>query len=360
MRLRLELILLVIILLINLSFRIYNFRIEYLTKFDPVYWQNRYLQSQWVDPQSKNSIGDDGLYAYAGWAYITGHDPTTLNAEMPPLGKYIIGLSILIFHNQNIYALTIGLLCLLFFYKLNFLILKNKLWSLIPVVVFSFEPLFYQQLRAPYLDTLYLLLLMLTFFSFLKKKFFLTGLFIGLMALTKNSASTFLLLGLTLVGYLFITEREQIIKFILNLPVAIIIFILGYSRYFILGHNLREFLGVQKWILNFYSIGAKGSLGMVMPMFFNHWQTWWNGVIKISEWQITWPVTLVFSILYIVFSIFRHKFDASLLIVIWLIIFISFLSFIPVWPRYFLLILPFTYLLTINLVKETVSNIISR
>lgn len=359
MKQRLGIFILLLILTISFLFRIFEYRQEYLGEFDPVYWQNRYLKSQWVDPQSKESIGDDGLYAYAGWAYINGEDPSILNAEMPPLGKYLIGLSIIIFQNQNIFALLTGIFVLFCFYKLNLLIFKDHFWALLPVTFFSLEPLFYKQLRAPYLDTLYLLFLFLVFYFFLKERFFLFAIFLGLMAVTKNTVSTFLLVGITCGLYLFMGRRKNLGNFLMSLPLTIVILLLTYSRYFFLGHNFREFLGVQKWILNFYTIGVKGTLGMVFPMLLlNQWSTWWNGIIKISEWQITWPILLIASSWYLVSSILKRKRDGLFLIVIWLVIYLMFLFFIPVWPRYFLLIIPFLYLLSTHLVKEKFSNII--
>lgn len=352
MRQKLVFLILLAVLIAHLGLRVWGYRGEYLIKYDPAYWKDRYLKSQWVDPQSKESIGDDGLYAYAGWEYVHGADPTLINAEMPPLGKYLIGLSILIFRNQNLFALLIGILVLFVFYKLNRLILKDNFWALLPVALFSLEPLYYQQLRAPYLDTLYLLFLLSTFYFLFKEKFLLSAVFLGLMAATKNTVSTFILVGGTCGLYLLIAKKKKLPLFLKSLLVSILILLLTYSRYFWLGHSFRDFLGVQKWVLNFYAIGAKGTLGMVFPMFFNRWQTWWDGVLKIKEWQITWPILLVTGSWYLVSSILRRRHDDLSLIVIWLVIYLMFLSFIPVWPRYFLLLLPFLYLTFTAIIRE--------
>lgn len=345
--------LLLVVLIGNLGFRIWQYRQEYLTKFDPDYWQDRYLKSQWVDPQSKEPIGDDGLFAYAGWEYIHGADPTLINAETPPLGKYLIGLSILIFRNQNIFALLTGILVLFIFYKLNFFFFKEKIWALLPVVLFSLEPLYYQQLRAPYLDNLYLLFLISTFYFLLKEKLLISTIFLGLMATTKNTVSTLLLVGGVCSIYVFLTRRESLTIFLKSLLISLLVLFLTYFRYFWLGHSFRDFLGVQKWILNFYTIGAKGTLGMVFPMLvINRWQTWWDGVVKISEWQATWPILLVASSWYLVSRIRRKKRDQLLLPFTWIVIYLAFLSFIPVWPRYFLLLLPFMYTLGVSNVQK--------
>jgi hypothetical protein len=65
---------LIIIFSLQLLFRLYQYKDDYLAKFDASYWRQRYLHSQWVVPNSQESIGDDGLYAHAGWEYIHGHE----------------------------------------------------------------------------------------------------------------------------------------------------------------------------------------------------------------------------------------------------------------------------------------------
>ena len=341
--------LLLFVLGINLMIRIYFYREEYLSRYDPVYWEERYFKSQWVMAEPEETIGDDGLYAYAGWEYLHGRDPTTLNAEMPPLGKYLIGLSIFVFGNQNIFALISGFLVLVVFYRMNRLVFRNHLWALLPVVLFSLEPLFWQQLRAPFLDLLYLLFLFLTFHFFLRHRFFLAAFFLGLMAAIKASASTFLLVGLTTILYFLFKKRWDWLKqWLFFLPVSLLSFTATYFRYFWLGHSLKEFLGVQKWILLFYQRGARAALGSVWPMLLiGRWLTWWNNLVKIAEWQITWPILLVFSIWYLVFGIFKKRFDAFWLFGLWTFIYLLFLSFLPVWPRYLLVIMPFMYNLAV-------------
>src|SRR5258708_6203663 len=98
---------LLIVLVLHFVFRIFQYRAEFFSKYDPAYWQYRYGNSQWVIPVDCHSlvhkpntdgykwcvknhamnkkqivIGDDGLYAYEGWKYIQGMDPTILNAEV--------------------------------------------------------------------------------------------------------------------------------------------------------------------------------------------------------------------------------------------------------------------------------------
>lgn len=339
------LFLLILIFIFHFLFRVYSYKSEYLSKFDPDYWEGRYLKSQWVMSDSKETIGDDGLYAYAGWKYINGEDPTKINTEMPPFGKYLIGLSIIIFKNQNIFALLNGLLVLFLLYKFNFEITKNNVLSLLPVILFSFEPLFYTQIRAPFLDLLYLNLLILTFLFFLKKKYILASVFLGLTMATKSSLSTFLLIISALFIYTVLIKNQAWLKNYFLIPIiALTTFTITYLKFFLNGHSFLEFLKVQKWIINFYSTGAKGNFGEIWNMILTgSWHTWWGETIRINEWQISWPIIFILTLAYIFMKIYKRIFDETLILILWVVFYVAFLSFIPSFPRYLLSLLPFMY-----------------
>ena len=69
------------------------FQIVYLKQsdlskeYDVSYWKDRFEHSQWQLPLSKRIIGDDGLYAYAGYKLISGSDPAVISPEVPPVGN---------------------------------------------------------------------------------------------------------------------------------------------------------------------------------------------------------------------------------------------------------------------------------
>ena len=368
-----------ILFALHLLFRIVSYQGEYVSRYDATYWKERYLRSQWVMSPPKETIGDDGLYAYVGWEYMQGHDPTLLNAELPPLGKYLIGLSILVFGNQNIFALLSGLFVLAAFYFMNTALTRDRFFAFVPVALFSLEPLFYTQLRAPFLDLLYLGFLLLCFGFVFRKKYLSAVIALGLMASVKASASTFVIVPFAVVVYLLFTRQyKDLKKFSLYLPVSVFVFMLTYLRYFLLGHDLREFLGVQKYILAFYSDGAKGD--WITPwqiLLTGQWHTWWGETLRVAEWHIGWTIGTLIAFLYLPFAIyhlpfintwikskrensmvhgiwkienklFANRVGGSLdLIAIWFIVYMLFLSIVPVWPRYLLLALPFLYNLTI-------------
>lgn len=342
-------IILFILFCIHLSSRIYSYRNEYLTPYNSKYWENLYLHSQWVIPNSKNPIGDDAVYTYAGWEYIHGKDPTLLNAEIPPLGKYLIGISEVVFNNQNIFSLTSGIFFLFAMFCLSTVIFKDKLLSFVPVFFFSLEPLFWTQLRAPLFDLLHGGLLFITFYFFLKEKYIISAIFLGLMAATKASSSTFALVIVSSLLYLIITKRYSLIKtYLFSLLLSALVFLLTYSRYFLLGHSLIDFLKVQKWVLVFYASGAKGSWEILWSVLFSGtWKTWWGTHAVVKEWHIGWAFLTITSGLVISYLIRKRMRDTIVLISIWCGLYIIFLSVVPLWSRYLLLLLPYFYIITL-------------
>lgn len=347
--------LLLFVLLVNLTIRIYQYKDNYFKKFDPSYWEHRYQISQWVVPNSKNSIGDDGLYAYAGYKYVhDGMNPILNSAEVPPLGKYLIGITILIFNNQNIFGLLTGILSITAFFYLNKIVFRNKVLAILPVVIFSLEPLFWEQLQANYLDLLYLSFLMFSFIFLLKKKYILASIFIGCFAATKFPPTS-LLVGLTLLAYVIFTFRKDVSKLLLSFIAWPFVFILSYARFFLLGNGPLEFLRVLKYFLHYYQIGVKSQDHfMVFDMLLSgRWNTWWgSGVIHVDEWSFLWTISIL---IFLCAGFYYKKLLKSpmLLISIWILLYVAFLVIIPVSPRYLLLLLPFLYNISVWVLSES-------
>ena len=100
---------LLLVFIYHFSQIIYTQRAVFSEKYDQSYWKDRFEHSQWVLPLSKRIIGDDGLFAYIGYDLINGGSITGFDSEVPPLGKYLIGLSIKIFGNPYYYSVFFGL-----------------------------------------------------------------------------------------------------------------------------------------------------------------------------------------------------------------------------------------------------------
>lgn len=368
-----------IIFLVHLVFRIYQYRDRFITQYDAKYWGLRYSLSQWstdegcrnLDPHvnpytcqwddnwyekqgrnptsielKKTSIGDDALYAYVGWKYVNGIDPTLMNVEMPFMGKYILGASILLFRNENIFALLSGIAVLLTLFILNKKIFTSNLYAFLPVLLLSLEPLFYEQLRAPFFDLLHLEFLLLSFLFFLRKQYWIVSLFLGCFAATKFPFMLVLPVA-TMVIALFINDKRSLKKFILTLPLPFIVYLITYLQYFILGNSFINFLKVQKYIYAFYITGAKAPfMGTVFPLLFSGvWHTHFSSIQRVAEWSIKWPIISLISVISFKFKPLKQP--AIFLMLVWIMLYLLFLSLTPLFPRYLLLLLPFLYNLSV-------------
>ena len=124
------------------------FQIVYLKQsdlskeYDVSYWKDRFEHSQWQLPLSKRIIGDDGLYAYAGYKLISGSDPAVISPEVPPVGKYIFGVSILLFNNPVYASILFGVSTLILFYFLCKKLFASRSFALFLTTVLFLDPLF--------------------------------------------------------------------------------------------------------------------------------------------------------------------------------------------------------------------------
>ncbi len=334
------------ITVVGFFWHVYQYKNDIFKKFDSNYWTKRYNQSQWVVSFSKNPIGDDGLYIYAGYRYIMGDDPSLLNAQLPPFGKYLVGLLEVSTGYIGIFSVVFSFLFLVSIFLLNRKIFQSSVIAMLSIAIFSFEPLFYSQIRAPYLDTAYASFLFFAFLMVLNKKYIISGILLGFFMSIK---SPFLIVVVyaAIIVWLIARKNFDFRKILKMVFPTLIVFMLTYSSTFLHGHGLIYFLKVQKYILNFYSIGAKAVIGAVFPMIISgKWYTWFSPVQTVSEWNFLWPIALIGSFVS-VYTWFRIRLPAVLLTLIWLMFYFIFLSFTPVFSRYLLLSMPFMYNLTI-------------
>src|SRR5579872_6431708 len=86
------------------------------------FWKNfprlkqSYVESQYVSIHPKDIIPDEIVNSYAAGAYIHGIAPELIAPDTPPLGRYLIGISAILFDNPNEITLLagVGSLVLLF------------------------------------------------------------------------------------------------------------------------------------------------------------------------------------------------------------------------------------------------------
>lgn len=301
-------------------------------------------------------VSDATLYAYVGNEYISGANPTLLNPEHPPLGKYLIGLSIRVFGNENVILLIFGLITLSAVFLIVYVSTRSYLSSSIAVLLTSSHSLFIDQLiHGPQLELFQLtffLLFVLHLILYEKKKkihFFIEALFFyGFLLSVKTFLTHFILFSAWLGILTLYSKRLKIKEWLLLQGGGILIFISSYIVFFINGSTFRQWLGVQKYILVFYKqagINIVEFAGNYLRLIFTgSWKFWSdnNPVSHYSEWSFTWSIILLVTI-FVIYKMMKQKERKNIsfsewILVSFIVIYNVFLFVVPMFPRYLLLL----------------------
>ena len=248
----------ILVIFFNVSSVVLQQKAKY---FSSDYWQRfpvlekTYLSSQYVNKHPAGWLPDEVIESYAGGAFIRGINPVYVLPDTPPLGKYLIGLSALIFNNENIIILLSGVLSLILLYFLSQQVFNNRLLAILPPLFLSFEPIFKNQLiYIPLLDLFQLVFLLFSFIFFnkaltSKKSFlflFLANVFVGFFISTKFFITGGIIVAAFFAVLLLKRDKKRLLQFILTLPISVIILLLSYIRVFAFGYTFNKFLGIQK------------------------------------------------------------------------------------------------------------------
>ncbi len=344
---------------------VYLNRAVFFSSFDAVYWKDKYEHSQWKLPLSERTLGDDGLYLYEGWRLIQGDDPTTLNAEVPPLAKYLIGASIKTFGNGYLYGLLTTSTALLLLFILTYLLTKNVPMSFAATLLVALDPLIARQFTLTMLDGLQLVFLLLAIIATIlsvrtKRKWSswawaaAAGAGLGLFAEVKFPLFA-PVVGIILLINLWRAKRraELLVLFLLAAGIA---YLLPYIPYFRMGHTFAQWLSVQKWIVMFFArSGLAPTFGSALTtLLFNRNQNLFSReYLPVPEWSPLWPFITIIGIS----GLIKARGDRHIQSLFFPvgIIALSILGFnllIPFWTRYLVSILPFLYLGTIVLLGK--------
>lgn len=331
--------------------------------------EEQYLNSQYISKEPKYIIPDEIINTYAGWKYVNGVNPVLIASDTPPLGRYLIGSSITIFNNENYITLIFSVLSLFLMYFLGMQIFKSRIISLIPPLLFSFEPIFKNQIiYSPLLDIMQLAFLLLIFYFFNKgftgKKevtpFILVSLFLGLFVATKFFAT-----GITIVAAIFFVlilnkNFGKLKIYIFTLPLSLLVLLFSYIRVLAFNYSIMEFLGIQKYVFLYHKSQLILPFTIWPLLLFNKWFVWYgnNPIISDPQWQISWPIltllTVVSCILYFFKKIKKQKSIEILLV--WSLLYILFFSFGQITSRYLVIFIPVMYIVSLYIVKELVLN----
>lgn len=334
-------------------FFLWQNRWSFQNKFDPQRLKSTYEQSVYIInvPHQTFTLTDEDLYAYAGWYYLNFGKIGKINIEHPPLGKYIIGLSIKFFGNQNVGQIYWGIsfLILSFFFVKK--LIQNNFISAAIVLLLSIEPLFGYQLTHSLLDLpqAVLLLIFLNFFPGKKDNFIYSGITLGLLAAIKFPAMA-VILSLAVLSHLLVHGKKSYSKvFVFWLKInltALLIFSLSYLPLLIQAgfiNLIKTFITATK--IHLSHVPNYQKLVIFRVLLFNQWPKWWGdfGIRKVDFWQLSWPIIGIAFLLSPIVLKYKKYFLKNSLTFIFCWYYLFFLSSRLFFPNYILPLMPFGF-----------------
>ncbi len=350
-------VILLFLSLFVILFIVVNNSSRYTEKYNHAIFEKKYLASQWRVPNSKHPISDEELFTFGGYEFVRGENPILITPEYAPLGRYLVGLSIYFFSNQRVFSIIFALITLTLVFIIIFNETRSALFSSLGVFLTATNTLFVDQIiYSPQLDIFHVSFFLLTAFFLLRyeknKKIhhiLFAGVVYGFLLSTKVFLQSFGLMVVFLPLIFYFSEndlKEAFKKFIFLTVVGLSVFVLTYFSYFLHGGSLRGLLGVQKWILEFYrssSIDMKKLFGTYIGLvLFNRWKFWTEGypIISFDKWSWTWPLLFLGGLITSV-KVFITKNKQSFAMryfATWTVLYAVSLLFVPVFPRYLLLL----------------------
>lgn len=346
-------VLVICCLIVYYGYLFFSHREFFTRPFDYEKISQDYSTSQYVIGSGSTGIGDDGLYAFSGYYLIKGGDPSAVNFENPPLGKYLIGVSILLFTNENMIYILYALLILVTTYVFSNYLFKDGLLSILPVVLLSLSTLFIiqfiptnlSQYSVTLLDLPVALFLLFSIYLFLKasnnkKYYFLSTFFMGLTFLTKFFPGL-LFIVIILALYLWFEQRKHLKVWLFSLLLLPITYVIGYGMFFRYHPSFSGFIDFQKYVIS-WRLGNPVVVGNIFTtIFMGRYRSWWaDGWIVDAEWHYSLPILVVLAGIGVIISFKKHDKKCILLSVL-TIAFIVYLSLGSVGvARYLVPILP--------------------
>src|SRR3990167_8242446 len=253
----------VVLAIVITSLHLINFwhiNLERLKRpFDPDYFSGLYSTSQYVlGEKSKGGIGDDGLYAFAGYYYFFQQgDVSAVNFEHPPLGKYLIGLSIFLFNNEIIIGIIYFIFLLITVYKLSGLLISDKYLSLLPPILISWDPLFLDHTIRSQLDLPFSLFFVTAVYFFLLIFKNNTGIYLSqlfwALAFSVRFFPFLIILEIYMAIITFFVGRRFLLRFLLSSLLTPVIYLVTHTVFFFYHPSLIEFLRHKKWMLAWFT-----------------------------------------------------------------------------------------------------------
>lgn len=326
-----------------------------------------YYSSQYVNKNPSFILTDEIFRSFAGGAFLKGLNPILINHDHPPLGNYIIALSILLFDNPRTIIVFLLAMAAVGLYLLSRLAIKNNLLALVPVGIFLNEPLFLIKFHfAPLVEPIQFPFIIFAFYFFLKgvlskkylKWFILTALFIG-MIISIRFFVTGAIITFCMLLFLLLQQRKidrKVLLFVFSLPLSLVILVLSYTRTMLDGYSVLQIFGIQKYILAYHQSKFTLPFSFWELLLFNRWHTWWGekAIITDPNWWVMWPISVVMTLFFAIVSLLKkiRPTTTDLFLMVWLGIYTLTLSTGYSSTNYFISIVPFLYILSLSFIYK--------
>lgn len=312
---------------------IYRYSYRYTKPYDYSYYADQYLHSQYVEGEgSKYIISDYDLYSFAGHYYFTGGEISRVNFENPPLGKYLIGLSIYLFNNQVIIYIAYALFYLWITYKFGMLIFKSFDIAMLALILLVINPYFVHAMSMPLLDFPMAVFFLTGFYLFFQAKnwkwYVVSSLFFGLSIATKFFPF-FAVLLLCMFWYQWQYRREYLGIFLLTLPITFIVYTASFFEFFLRQQNIIDFLRYQWWVIR-WRMGNPIVVGNILNgIFFGKSKIWWTKSGGYMFWTEEWSIMMSITVTTAFISAFVLRRNHIFTVLYWyLILFMSYIIFV--------------------------------
>jgi hypothetical protein len=320
-----------------------------------------YYSSQYTQKKPTAIISDEVFESFSGGVFLKGMNPIHIVHDHPPLGRYIVSLSILLFDNAQTIMIFLMITTYTGIFLVGLRVIKSWFFALIPVAIFANEPLIINKLiHAPSPEPIQLPFIIFAFYFFMlaigsKKKvffYFLASLMLGFVISTR-----FFVTGLAILGvwslYLFVLKKniEDLIKLYVVLPISLVVLILSYTRTMMDGYSVVQIIGIQKYILAYHKSAFVHAFSYWDLLLFNRWHTWWGDqkILSDPQWIVLWPISLAMGLIAYLWAFVKklEVSDEGKITILWFIAFSVMLSTGYTSTRYFLPVLPFMYVIAV-------------
>lgn len=313
---------------------------------------NKYFKSQDIVEKIDGRVflSDSELYQAVGYLYARGENPKIYNFQHPPLVKYLIGYSILLFGNPFVshFLFGFGILVLTYFLGIGFF--KKSMISYLSVLLLLLDPLFLDFHKEVLLDLghTFFGLLFIYLFLFHSKKIIFQAIAFGLFVASKFWSTAVLVLVFLLLFKVFVQKKKAFTRnLLLMLGISVVVFGLTYLKTFV-SEGFFNIVFLQAKQAKYMLVHNSGKIPFANLILFvsGYFATWWEklNIVRSDIWSVLWPITFFVSLYEVVKKIIKKKpLNDVFVFAFPLFILFSMVSQVP-FSRYFLFVLPFFYL----------------